>query len=121
MEEAETKKLALGLAVLCVRNTSIEDIHSGKVPASIAGDYSDVQVVTPSREIPWNEASRISDDEMRAFMIQVVDRLYTSLLRMDDPEFIARVSRYGRRATIGWNEPQNLEDWFTGKYDTPRE
>src|SRR6202522_1243383 len=87
MIEAEAKQLALGLAVLCVRNTCIEDIHSGAVPGSPAGDFSDVKVASSRVEIPWNAVSRISDDEMRAFMIQVVDSLYTSLLRLNDPAF----------------------------------
>ena len=85
--------------VLCVRNTGIEDIHSGIEPGSPAGDFSDVKVVTPQGEIPWNEVSRISNDEMRAFMRQVVDRLYTCLLRLDDPEFLQRMMRYSQSAT----------------------
>ncbi len=117
MEPAEAKQIALGLAVLCVRNTSIEDIHSGIEPATDAGDFSDVIVVTPHGEMSWNSVSRISNDEMRAFMIQVVDRLYTSLLRLNDPEFVARVTKYARGATSGWKEPQDLPDWFSGKWD----
>jgi len=120
MEEAEAKQPALGLAVLCVRNTCIEDIHCGAVPGSPAGDFSDVKVVSSRGEIPWNAVSRISDDEMRCFIIQGVDRIYTSLLRLDDPEFLARVAQYARKATIGWNEPHHLADWFTAKYDEPK-
>jgi hypothetical protein len=77
--------LALGMAVLCVRNTCIEDIHAGIEPHSQAGDFSDARVVTPDGEIPWNRLSRIRNDEMREFMKQVVDRIYTVLLRSDDP------------------------------------
>ena len=116
-EQETLKQLALGFAVLCVRNTGIEDIHSGIEPGSAAGDFSDVKVVTPYGEIPWNEVSRISNDEMRAFMRQVVDRLYTSLLRLDDSEFLQRMMRYSQSATRKWDEPQNLADWFTGKFD----
>jgi len=83
-------------------------------------DFSDVNVVSTRGEISWNATSRISDDEMRAFMLQVVDRLYTSLLRLNDPEFVARVTEYARKATTGWNEPHHLADWFTGKYNEPR-
>jgi hypothetical protein len=42
-----------GFVVLCVRNTSIEDVHVGIEPHSPSGDYSDVKVVTPVGEIPW--------------------------------------------------------------------
>ena len=87
------------MAVLCVRNTSIEDVHAGIEPHSPSGDYSDVKVVTPVGVIPWPRASRIRDDEMREFMKQVVDRLYTVLLRLDDPPFVERIDQFARRMT----------------------
>jgi hypothetical protein len=51
---------------------------------------------------------------MRAFMKQVVDRLYTVLLRLDDPEFVERLDQYSRRTTRAWDAPRELTDWFTG-------
>jgi hypothetical protein len=113
MNEFIAKRLALSMALMCVRNTCIEDIHAGVEPSSKAGDFSDVKVVTPFGEIPWNNLSRIRDDEMREFMKQVVDRLYTVLLRLDDPEFVGRMDRYARRATARWDEPRYLTDWFS--------
>jgi hypothetical protein len=113
MNEFIAKRLALGMALMCVRNTCIEDIHAGVEPSSKAGDFSDVKVVTPFGEIPWNNLSRIRDDEMREFMKQVVDRLYTVLLRLDDPEFVDGMDRYARRATARWDEPRYLTDWFS--------
>lgn len=74
------KKMALVMSVNCVRNTIIEDYHAGVAPLSKSGDYSDVKVVTPFGEIPWNEVSRISDREMMAFNKEVVNRIYTFLL-----------------------------------------
>jgi hypothetical protein len=59
MNEEMAKRLALGMAILCVRNTCIEDLHAGIEPSSQAGDFSDVKVVTPYGEIPWNKLSRI--------------------------------------------------------------
>ena len=38
--------------------------------------YSDVTVVSPYGEIAWDRLSRLSDDEMRELMIDVVDRCY---------------------------------------------
>ncbi len=67
-ELAQDMPKQLALAVVCVRNTGIEDIHSGIEPVSAGGDFSDVKVVTPYGEIPWNKMSRISNEEMRAFM-----------------------------------------------------
>jgi hypothetical protein len=115
VNEQIASRLALGMAVWCVRNTCIEDIHAGVEPHSQAGDCSDVKVVTPYGEIPWNKLSRISNDEMRAFMKQVVDRLYTVFLRLDDPAFVKRMDQYSRRTTAAWDAPQELTDWFTGK------
>lgn len=73
------KNLAHLLSVYCVRNTVIEEYHEGITPCSKTGDYTDVKVVTPHGEIPWDEVSRISDKEMKAFNIQVVNRVYTFL------------------------------------------
>ncbi len=116
MDEELAKHLALALAALCVRNTCIEDVHAGVAPSTQTGDHSDVKVVTPYGEIPWITASRISDDEMRQFMKQVVDRIYTVLLRLDDPQFIERMDQHSRRMTYKWDDPQNLVDWFTGNW-----
>ncbi len=116
MDEELAKRLALALAALCVRNTCIEDVHAGVAPSTQTGDHSDVKVVTPYGEIPWINASRISDDEMHQFMKQVVDRIYTVLLRLDDSEFIERMDQHSRRMTSKWDDPQNLVDWFTGNW-----
>lgn len=115
VDEELAKRLALAMAVLCVRNTCIEDVHAGIAPLTQTGDHSDIKIVTPYGEIPWTSASRVSEDEMRQFMKQVVDRIYTVLLRLDDPEFVERMDQHSRRLTYKWDDPQNLEDWFTGK------
>ncbi len=78
-EALELERLAKSMVELCVRNTVLEDYHAGRFPRSRAGDYSDVRVVTPDGEIPWHDLSRISDDEMKALMIEVVDRVFTYL------------------------------------------
>jgi hypothetical protein len=98
--------------VLCVRNTFLEDLHAGTSPSSKAGDYSDVKVVSPYGEIPWNKLSRLNDDEMRQLMKEVVNKLYTLLLRLDDVEFVQRMNNYARLMTGHWAEPENLTDWF---------
>ena len=95
-------------------NTCIEDIHAGITPHSQVGDFCDAKVVTPDGEIPWNRLSRISDDEMREFMKQVVDRICTVLLRLDDPEFVQRMGHYAHRTTKAWDAPKNLTNWFAG-------
>ena len=117
MEDELAKRLAMQLALLCVRNTCIENIHAGITPSSESGDHSDVKVVTPHGEIPWNELSRISDEEMRRFMKEVVNKIYTVLLRLDDPKFVERMNNFACQATYKWDDPENLRDWFTGKWE----
>src|SRR5258705_10278821 len=110
MDEEAAWRLAVGMALLCVRNTCIEDIHAGISPTSQAGDFSDVKVVTPYGEIPWNSLSRISDDEMRDFMREVVDRIYTVLLRLNDRELVERMDNHARLMTRAWDTPKELAD-----------
>jgi hypothetical protein len=46
--EVLRKRLAKFIALHCFRNTHVlEDLHSGEVPISESGDYSDVKVITP--------------------------------------------------------------------------
>src|SRR3984893_10317099 len=80
MNEEMARRLAIGMALLCVRNTCIEDIHAGIGPYSASGDFSDVKVVTPVGEIPWPRRSRMRDDEMGALMKPEVGRSYTGLV-----------------------------------------
>src|SRR5262245_22778380 len=76
------KRLAKLVARDCFRNTKLEDLHAGTSPSSETGDYSDVKVVSPYGEIPWNRLSRLSDKEMKELMIDVVDRCYDFLTVM---------------------------------------
>ena len=43
-EDRIAAQLARVMAVACVRNTQLEDLHSGRVPVSRTGDGSDVIV-----------------------------------------------------------------------------
>jgi hypothetical protein len=116
MKNTVAKQLALGLASLCVRNTSLENIHAGIVPKSKMGDFSDVFVSTPEGKIPWDQVSKISDAEMKQLMIEVVNKIYTVLLRQNDPEFVAKFNSYGSRYTANWDEPKELKDWFNSSH-----
>jgi hypothetical protein len=87
------------LVELCVRNSSLEDFHAGVVPTSVTGDYSDVKVTSPYGEIPWTKLSRISDDEMKRLMIEIVDRVYTLL---SYPDELAGLSPSARK----WKRPR---------------
>lgn len=101
--------LAKSIAALCVRNTFLEDLHSGTTPSSKSGDYSDVKVVTPFGEIPWHNLSRISDTEMKHLMKEIVDKIYTFLCRKVEPDFLDAFLRMGDMYAARWDEPQMKE------------
>ncbi|MBF0249829.1 MAG: hypothetical protein HQL35_04270 [Alphaproteobacteria bacterium] len=89
----------------------MEVIHAGRSPISETGDYSDVFVHdAQGRKIPWADVSHIDDEEMKALMKEVVNRLYTFLLHIDDPGLQAWMARW---ATVSdkWDEPE-LEPSF---------
>jgi hypothetical protein len=97
-DEAVYAYLAKAIVLHCVRNTRLEDLHAGTFPDSATGDYTDVKVVSPYGEIPWNMVSRISDAEMRGLMRQCVNRVYTYLLHLET----SRGFRIDRR----WDAPE---------------
>jgi hypothetical protein len=47
-------------------------------------------------------------------MKEVVNKIYTVLLRLDDPEFVCRMQNFGALMTRRWDPPENLTKWFTG-------
>lgn len=105
-EQRIAAQLARLIAVICVRNSRLEDLHTGRVPVSRTGDGSDVVVEDgDGNRIPWSEVSRIDDAEMRALMREIVDRLYTFQLRIDDPAFRAEIERWAA-ATARWDAPK---------------
>jgi hypothetical protein len=78
--KAQTEKLAKLITLHCVRNTFLEELHAGTFPSSQTGDYSDVKVVSPYGEIPWNRLGRIDDDEMKKLVKEIVNKIFTFLL-----------------------------------------
>lgn len=94
------------MALLCVRNTSIELIHEGFVPITRSGDYSDVKVIDgDGREIPWNEVSRISPHEMKQFMKEVVNRIFTFDQMIHNPDFIKALEPF-EASVRQWDNPE---------------
>ena len=104
-EKRIAARMAKTLAMMCVRNTGLETLHAGVVPVTHAGDYSDVRVIdADGREIAWNDVSHLDNDQMRALMKEIVNRLYTFNISIDDQEFRDRVDRWARLADR-WDEP----------------
>ena len=117
MNEHEQRLIAnisKSMAVMCVRNTTLEDIHAGIEPVSHTGDFSDVVVVDANgRRIPWPEVSRIGNDGMGNLMRQVVNRLYTFQAKAHDLHFAAMMDRAVAEAWR-WDEPVNDEIILSG-------
>jgi hypothetical protein len=104
--------LAKAIALACVRNTFLEDMHAGKVPKTQTGDYSDVKVVTPFGDIAWNDLSRIDDDEMQRLMKEVVNKIFTVLVRLDDPAFLKTFDEFTAQSVKKWDDPEFLEKFI---------
>lgn len=106
--EIVRKRLAKWMAQYCFRNTKLEDLHAGKCPLSETGDYSDVKVVFPSGEIPWNELSRFDDGEMKALMIEVVNKCYIFLSMLVDAKVGGTIIEVLRQRDLvdEWYDPE---------------
>jgi hypothetical protein len=94
----------------CFRNVArLEDFHSGKFPTTQTGNYSDVKVLTPDREIQWSELSRISDGEMKALMMDTVDHCYAFLTGLCTPQAADIVEKLKENDEVPeWNDPVPL-------------
>jgi hypothetical protein len=101
------KRLAKYLAQQCFRNTMLEDLHAGISPDSQIGDYTDVVVRSPYGEIPWPDLSRLSDEEMKALMINVVNKTYHTLMVLFDDRLGGELIKIlaQRDFLPRWNEP----------------
>ena len=44
-EDARISLLIRTMALLCVRNTELEDLHAGRAPITKTDDYNDVTVI----------------------------------------------------------------------------
>ena len=105
-EERIAAHLAKTMAMMCVRNTELENIHAGLTPVTRTGDYSDVLVIdADGREIPWPDVSHFDDGAMRDLMRQVVNRLYSFQLLAGDPGFQKWMARWETVARK-WDEPE---------------
>ncbi|TQD33333.1 hypothetical protein ACTTAK_18050 (plasmid) [Rhodobacter capsulatus] len=104
-EERIAANLSKIMAMICIRNTRLEDLHSGLQPVTLTGDYSDVNVVDGTgRTIPWREVSHLDDLQMADLMREIVDRLFTFHMRRDDPSFRDHLDRW-MAASNKWDNP----------------
>jgi hypothetical protein len=117
-QEKSQSEFAKMMAAACVRRGYIEKLHAGFTPVTRLGDYSDVKVIdAEGREIPWNQVSRINQDEMKTLMTGVVNRIHTFLARTlfsatEDRAFHQALDRAAVSWTKAWDEPQYLADFL---------
>jgi hypothetical protein len=105
-ERTMAGRFAKTLTAMCVRHTELEDIHAGRTPVTKVGDYSDVKIIdAEGSEIPWNEASRITNPEMKSLMKKIVNRLYTYFIQGEDPRFQKHVDYY-EQCAASWDDPE---------------
>ena len=110
----DTATLIKTMALLCVRNTKLENIHAGIHPITRTGDYSDVLVIdADGRKIPWPRVSHFDDDEMRDLMREIVNRLYTFNWLLEVPGYLQSISIWIRLAQK-WDDPELDDDLMTG-------
>jgi hypothetical protein len=113
--QSEVAKL---MAAACVRRGYLERLHAGFTPVTRTGDYSDVKVIdAEGREIPWNQVSRIDQDEMKTLITGVVNRIHTFLARTlfsesEDKAFQQALDRAAVPWTKAWDEPEYLADFL---------
>ena len=106
------------LTAACVRRGYLERLHAGITPVTRSGDYSDVKVIdADGREIPWNQVSRIDQNEMKTLITGVVNRIHTFLARTifaptRDLAFEQALERTAAPSTKAWDEPKYLADFL---------
>jgi hypothetical protein len=111
------------MAAACVRRGYLEKLHAGFTPVTRSGDYSDVKVIdAEGREIPWNQVSRINQDEMKTLMTGVVNRIHTFLARTlfsgaEDKAFQQALDRTAVPWINAWDEPEYLADFLMPQSD----
>lgn len=113
--ESEFAKI---MTAACVRRGYLEKLHAGITPVTRTGDYSDVKVIdADGREIPWNQVSRINQDEMKMLITGVVNRIHTFLARtifcgFNDKAFEQALNRTTVPWIKNWDEPKYLDDFL---------
>ena len=106
------------MVAACVRRGYLEKLHAGFTPVTRTGDYSDVKVIdAEGREIPWNQVSRIDQDEMKTLITGVVNRIHTFLARTlfsatEDKAFHQALDKAAAPWTKAWDEPEYLPDFL---------
>jgi hypothetical protein len=91
---------------MCIVDSGVGKLTEGQCPVTRTGDYSDVVVVdADGRIIPWRRAARLDAKEMRRTRREIVDKLFTFLLNMQETELEA-LRDHRRSETSNWDSPR---------------
>ncbi len=101
---------AKSIACYCVRNTILESYHSGFATDTKTGDFSDVTVIDGyGKKLKWNELSKISDDEMKVLMKEIVDKVYVFLMaQKENSNGFAAIIAGNAIFTNQWDNPSQM-------------
>jgi len=116
--EKSKSEFAKIMTAACVRRGYLEKLHAGTTPVTKTGDYSDVKVIDAvGQEIPWNQVSRIDQNEMKLLITGVVNRIHTFLARTifsatKDTLFNRALGRSAAPWTKTWDERKYLPDFL---------
>ena len=106
MARRGTAGMAKMMGLMCVADSRLGKLAEGQSPVTRTGDYSDVVVVdADGRIIPWQRAARLDDTEMGQAIREIVDKLYTFLWNMEEPE-LAALRDHRRDETSDWAGPR---------------
>ena len=71
--------ISKAMAMMCVRNTMLEEIHASVAPECLTGDFTDVVVIDGKRRgVPWPKVSRLGTAEMACLMRPAANRPHLS-------------------------------------------
>ena len=119
MEKVYTHKLAKMIVANCAVETSLNRLRMGDRVLSKTGDFSDVKIVTPFGESPWNNACRITSDEIKNFDQDFLNKVYTFLLyylksgtagaRLKNPQSL-RAAKIDKRIQSFWDSAKKPKE-----------
>ena len=93
MKIEDAKDIAGGITALCVQDTWNEEICD-----------------------PYSKS-----EEMRRYMKDVMNRVYSVLLRIEDPDFMRKLTMYGSLLSGVWGRPEEvkglLDEGFVARLD----
>ena len=106
MARLGTAGMAKMMGLMCVADSKLGEFGEGQRPVTRTGDYSDVVVVdADGRIIPWQRVARFDAAEMDRAMREIVDKLFTFLWHMEEPELKA-LRDHRRDDTSEWHRPR---------------